>query len=77
VVLVVTHEGMMATDFACAAAAPWHARVDEVPSATVAGEFRVLRPGRYFETAYDLAPVPSRMWWEMGGGVASGLFSKP
>ena len=28
VILVVTHEGLMATDFACAAAAPWHARVD-------------------------------------------------
>ncbi len=62
VILVVTHEGLMATDFGCAAAAPWHARVDEVPSATVAGEFRVPSSSRYFEAAYGLAPVEGTEW---------------
>jgi hypothetical protein len=62
VILVVTHEGMMATDFACAAAAPWHARVDEAPSATVAGELRIPSSGRFFEAAYDLEPVAGTEW---------------
>jgi hypothetical protein len=56
VVLVVIHEGLIATDFsAAAAAAPWHARVDEVPSETVAGEFRVPSSARFLEAAYGLA----------------------
>ncbi len=62
VILVVTHEGLMATDFACAAAAPWNARVDEVPSATVAGEFRIPSSSRFFEAAYDLSPVEGTEW---------------
>ncbi len=62
VVLVVTHEGMMGTDFACAAAVPWHARIDEVPSATVAGEFRIPSSSRFFEASYDLEPVAGTGW---------------
>ena len=62
VVLVVTHEGMMATDFACAATTAWHVRVDEVPSATVAGELRIPSSSRFFEAAYGLSPVEGTAW---------------
>jgi hypothetical protein len=65
VILIVTHEGMMATDFACTAMAPWHMRVDEVPSATVAGEFRVPSASRFFEAAYDLTPVEGTEWYRV------------
>ncbi|GAA0576888.1 hypothetical protein GCM10009416_14340 [Craurococcus roseus] len=61
-ILVVTHEGLMATDLSCAAAAPWHARIDEVPSATVAGGFRAPASSRFFQAAYDLAPVEGTAW---------------
>jgi hypothetical protein len=62
IILVVTHEGMMATDFACAEGRGWNARIDEVPSATVAGEFRVPSSSRFFEAAYDLTPVEGAEW---------------
>ncbi|MBL6454528.1 hypothetical protein JMJ55_04275 [Belnapia sp. T6] len=62
VILVVTHEGMMATDFACASSRPWHVRIDEVPSATVAGEFRIPSSSRFFEASYDLSPVEGTEW---------------
>jgi hypothetical protein len=60
VVLLVTHEGLMAADFSSAAATGWHARVDEVPSAAVAGELRIPSSGRFFEAVYDLAPVETK-----------------
>ena len=62
VILLVTHEGMMATDLTCAADVPWHMRCDEVPSTTVAGEFRIPSSSRFFEAAYDLAPVAGTEW---------------
>src|SRR4051794_21505304 len=65
VILIVTHEGMMATDLTCAAAAPWHMRADEVPSATIAGEFRIPSASRFFEAAYDLAPVEETEWYRV------------
>ena len=84
VILVVTHEGLMATDFGCAAAAPWHARVDEAPSATVAGEFRIPSSGRFFEAAYALEPVAGTGWHRVSpkgdapspGGIRSDDFMK-
>lgn len=73
-ILLVTHEGLMATDFSCAAAAPWHARIDEVPSATVAGELRVPSAARFFEAAYGLAPVQGTPWRRVSPGAdAPGL----
>jgi hypothetical protein len=62
VILVVTHEGMMATDFACAGTTPWHMRIDEVPSATIAGEFCIPSSSRFFEASYDLSPVEGTEW---------------
>ena len=62
VVLVVTHEGMMATDFTCAEGRGWNARIDEVPSATVAGEIRVPSSSRFFEASYGLSPVEGAEW---------------
>ena len=54
VILIITHEGMMATDFHSTAASSWHIRIDEVPSAIAAGEFRIPSASRYFEAAYTL-----------------------
>jgi hypothetical protein len=53
---------MMATDFECTAGRNWHVRIDEVPSATAAGEFTIPALSRYFKAAYDLAPIPGTTW---------------
>ncbi len=41
VILVVTHEALMQTDFSCVAGKGWHVRIDEVPSAAIAGELLI------------------------------------
>ena len=53
VVLVITHEALMQTDFACAEGKVWKACIDEAPSATVAGELRIPSAARFFEASYD------------------------
>jgi hypothetical protein len=62
VILVITHEALMQTDFTCAEGKRWNARIDEVPSTTVAGEFSIPSSSRFFEASYGLSPVEGTEW---------------
>ncbi|MGK7869664.1 hypothetical protein [Falsiroseomonas sp. E2-1-a20] len=64
-ILVITHEALVQTDFACVAGRDWHIRVDEVPQATVAGQFCVPSSSRFFESSYTLSPVDQTEWYRV------------
>ncbi len=62
VILVITHEALMQTDFTCVEGGQWHMRIDEVPSAAVAGEFRIPSSARFFEASYALSASEEAGW---------------
>jgi hypothetical protein len=68
VILVVTHEALMQTDFTCVAEKQWNARIDEVPSATIAGEFCIPSSSRFFEACYTLSAVQGTEWHRVSLG---------
>jgi hypothetical protein len=64
-ILVITHEALVQTDFACVSGKGWHIRVDEVPQATVAGHSRIPGASRFFEAAYLLSADSQTGWYRV------------
>jgi hypothetical protein len=60
VILLVTHEGLMTTDFDNLAG--WHVKIDEMPLAVVTDKMRVQAGAVYFEQTYELDPVAGTKW---------------
>lgn len=60
VILLVTHEGMMTTDFDNLAG--WHIKIDEMPIAVLTGKVGVEAGAVYFKQSFALDSVPGTPW---------------
>jgi hypothetical protein len=60
VILLITHEGLMTTDFDNLIG--WHIKIDEMPLAVLTGKVGAEAGAVYYEQVYELGPVPGTQW---------------